>query len=1080
MDEETTEGGHPTDENRPVRFHAAAGRILWSSCRRILISQKYQSMKPLLLALVVCSLSLSVLAAEPLPPAVDRKIDFARDVKPLLAKHCWSCHSEKKHESGLRLDGRDAVLRGGDLGKVIVLGKSAESRLIQLVAGVDPDSVMPPKGERLSAESIGVLRAWIDQGGVWPEADETVGKNRHWAYQPLSRGALPVVKRVDWVASPIDQFVLAQLEKRGLGPSPEADRFTLIRRLNLDLLGLPPTVAEVEAFVNDTSPMAYAELVDRLLRSPHFGERWGRHWLDMARYADSDGYEKDNPRPDAYRWRDWVIEAINSDMRFDQFTIEQLAGDLLPDATPMQRLATAFHRQTLTNTEGGTDQEQFRVEACFDRTETTGAVWLGLTVGCARCHTHKYDAITQREYYQLFAVFNNGDEQTSVVPKSPADVAAYAIAKAAYDVEFAAASARLRDEQATLGPAFVAWEAKTQALLASVASNPIKLHAIDELKASSDGEVTFTTQKDGSQLASGTNPERATYSLTGRTSVAGINAIRLDVLPDPSLPAKGPGRVAHGNFVLSELTLEVSANADFADARRLEFASAQADFEQADKPWAAKNAFDGNNETGWAIGPQYGKAHWAIFSLKEPLPVSAALQFVRVKLSQQYGMQHTIGRFKVSLQTGVESGAKVPDPILKLLAVAADKRTAEQSQQLLDHFSSLESPTKELLTKLDELKKKEPPKPELSVRVFTQRATDPRKTFVLKRGEFLEPLKDLDVEPAGFSTLPPLKSRQANAAADRLDLARWLVADDNPLTPRVTVNHVWRLLFGVGLVKTTNDFGVRGEAPTHPELLDWLAADFVGTPTTPTRWSRKALIKRIVMSATYRQSARHRPELLEVDPQNMWLARQNRLRVEGEIVRDISLEVSGLLSRKVAGPSVFPPLPPGIAELSYAGNFNWKTSTGEDRYRRGMYTFFKRTSPHPNLTTFDCPDANLTCVERRTSNTPLQALTSLNNESFSETSRAFAKRLLATPAADDSTRLTQALRMCLARPPQAAELSELTQLLDSARGWYRTHPAEAKQLIGSDAAPSVAAEENAAWIATARVLINLDEFVTRE
>ena len=1037
-------------------------------------------MKRLLLAVVLSSVCLPAVAAEPLPPAADRKIDFARDVKSILAKHCWSCHSEKKHESGLRLDDRDAVLRGGDLGKVVVLGKSADSRLIQLVAGVDPDSVMPPKGERLSAESIGVLRAWIDQGSVWPEADGTAGKNRHWAYQPLNLGLPPVVKRADWATNPIDRFVLAQLEKRGLTPSPEADRFTLIRRLNLDLLGLPPTVAEVDAFVNDTRPDAYEELVTRLLKSPHFGERWGRHWLDMARYADSDGYEKDNPRPDAYRWRDWVIEAINSDMRFDQFTIEQLAGDLLPDATPMQRLATAFHRQTLTNTEGGTDQEQFRVEACFDRTETTGAVWLGLTVGCARCHTHKYDAISQREYYQLFAVFNNGDEQTSVVPKSLEEVAAYTIAKAAYDVEFTAASARLREEQVKLGPAFVAWEAKIQTLLASVASNPIKRHAIDELKATSDGDVAFKTQTDGSLLASGTNPERATYSLTGRTSVAGFNAVRLDVLPDPSLPAKGPGRVAHGNFVLSELTVEVSSNADFTDARKLEFAAAQADFEQADKPWAAKNSLDGNNETGWAIGPQYGKEHWAIFSLKEPLAATAGPQFVRVTLSQQYGMQHTIGRFKVSLQTGVESGAKVPEPILKLLAVAADKRTAEQSQQLLDHFSSLESPTKELLAKFEELKKKEPPKPELTVRVFTQRAKDPRQTFVLKRGEFLEPLKDLDVEPAGFSTLPPLKSRQENAAADRLDLARWLVADDNPLTPRVTVNHVWRLLFGVGLVKTSNDFGVRGEAPTHPELLDWLAADFIGTPTSETRWSRKSLIRRIVMSATYRQSARHRPELFEVDPQNMWLARQNRLRVEGEIVRDISLEVSGLLSRKVAGPSVFPPLPAGIAELSYAGNFNWKTSTGEDRYRRGMYTFFKRTSPHPNLTTFDCPDANLTCVERRTSNTPLQALTALNNESFAETSRAFAKRLLATPASDDSTRLTHALRLCVARPPRAAELSELTRLLVLSRDWYRAHPAEAKQLVGSDAASGVAPDENAAWIATARVLINLDEFVTRE
>ena len=979
------------------------------------------------------------------------------------------------------MDSREALLRGGDIGKVIAAGDSERSRLIVLVSGTDPQTVMPPDGPQLKPEEVGILRAWIDQGSVWPDdSPKKEEKNTHWAYQPIRRVELPVVKKSDWVRSPIDQFVLAELEKRGIAPSPEADRFTLIRRLNLDLLGLPPTVEEVEAFVNDSRPNAYEELVDRLLKSPHFGERWGRHWLDMARYADSDGYEKDNPRPDAYRWRDWVIDAINNDLPFDQFTVEQIAGDLLPNATAMQKLATAFHRQTLTNTEGGTDKEQWRVEACFDRTETTGAVWLGLTVGCARCHSHKYDAISQREYYQLFAAYNNGDEETAVVPKSSEDVAAYEKAKAAHDAELAGITAKLRAEQAKLGDAFAAWEAKAQAALAESTAKPLKLHTLDDLKVESDGNVTFTAQKDGSFLASGPNPNSATYTITGKTMVAGVAAIRLDVLPDNSLPAKGPGRVAHGNFVLSEMIVEVSPTADFASTRKLEFAGAKADFEQADKPWRAADVIDGKEDTGWAVAPQYGKEHWAIFALKEPLAVNGSV-FVRVQLRQLYGQQHTIGRFKLSLQTGIEPSIALPENIQKLFAVKTDQRSAEQTQQMLDYYSSLDAATKTLAKQFDDLKKKEPPKPELTVRVLLQRAKDPRKTFVFRRGEFLEPLTEQEVVPAALATLPPMKPRdEKSAMADRLDLARWLVSPNNPLTPRVTVNYIWRQLFGRGIVASVNDFGIRGEKPSHPELLDWLATAFRDGDKSVQPWSRKALIKRIVTSATYRQASRHRPELLDVDPQNTLLARQNRLRVEAEIVRDLSLDVAGLLSKKIGGPSVFPALPAGITDLSYAGNFKWTNSTGEDRNRRGMYTFFKRTAPHPNLTTFDCPDANLTCVERRASNTPLQALITLNNETFLEASQTFAKRLLSQPLTDDAARLNQAFRLCVARVPSDRELHQLTQLLTANRDFYRVHQDDAKKLAGNTAVSGLSPDETAAWIATARILLNLDEFITRE
>ena len=1037
--------------------------------------------RPLFPAIVCLLLCQTIVAcADELPPAVERKIDFVREVLPLLKDRCWACHAGEKQESGLRLDRRDLMMGGGDLGRILEPGKSESSRLIHYVHGTDPDHVMPPDGDRLTREQIGILRAWIDQGCEWPESANisTVG-NSHWAYQPIKAHSLPAVQNSSWPLNEIDHFVLSELEGRDIKPSPEANRHTLIRRLSLDLTGLLPTIEEVDSFVNDASPEAYGKLVDRLLASPHFGERWGRHWLDMARYADSDGYEKDNPRPDAYRWRDWVIDAINTDMPFDQFTIEQLAGDLLPDATPMQRLATAFHRQTLTNTEGGTDQEQFRVEACFDRTETTGSVWLGLTVGCARCHSHKYDAITQREYYQLFSIFNNGDESTTTVPKSEADVAGYASLKTAYDEKLKTLQTQLAAAQSVHAADFTKWQQNTLTTLNAVASDPVELHVLKNSSYSSGAGILFEQHKGGVVLVSGENPERAVYTITGQSNLKSVKGIRLDVFPDKSLPANGPGRVAHGNFVLSELTLEVASKPDFSDAQRIEFASAKADFEQGDRPWAAKNVLDGDDQSGWAIAPEFGKKHWLTASLKQPLNL-ADLGYVRIRLSHQYGKQHTIGRFKVSLQTGTEPDAALPENIVKALNQPEGQRNEEQKQLLQDHFNRQTSPLKELVAKVDELKKQEPPKPELAVRVVVQRTQNPRKTHVLRRGEFLNPLTELEVQPAGFATLPAFSVRENKGMGDRLDLARWLVSPENPLTPRVTANHIWRILFGHGIVRTANDFGVRGEKPTHPELLDWLAADLMSGSGTQRAWSRKALIRRIVMSATYRQASRHRPELRDVDPQNLLLARQNRIRVEGEIVRDISLDVSGLLSHKVGGPSVYPPLPPGIAELSYAGNFKWADSQGEDRYRRGMYTFFKRTSPHPNLIAFDCPDANITCIERQSSNTPLQALTSLNNETFAETARALARRLLSAGAADDAARLSYAVRLCVARNATTEEQVELQALFNDSKAWYLAHPDQAGQLIGKEAVSGVPSETAAAWISVARVLLNLDEFITRE
>jgi len=825
-------------------------------------------------------------------PADDQQL--ANAVRDLLQARCWSCHGAERREAGLRLDERDLILNGGDSGLAVVPGQPDASRLLQRVRSVSADEQMPPEGERLSRQQIQLLTDWLQRGLPWPKSVLPSAAALHWAYQPVSRQQIPPSPSVDaaeWSRNEIDLFVAEKLSARGIRPSPPASRETLIRRASLDLIGLLPTPEQVQQFVSDTSADAWPQVVDRLLASPHFGERWGRHWLDLARYADSDGYEKDNARPDAWRYRDWVIDAINRDLPFDQFTVQQLAGDLLPEAEPLQKLATAFHRQTLTNTEGGTDQEEFRVEACFDRTETTGQVWLGLTVGCARCHSHKYEQLTQREYYQLFSVFNNADEATATVPTAAADVAAWP-------------------------PLQLAFESRRNEL-------------------------------------------------------------------ERELAAAGESRIA-----------------EFEDWQR---------------------------------------------------------QQRELLQSQQVP-------------------AELPKEIQAILQLDPARRKAAQQQSLRQFWYRQQADLKPLAARLDEHLKTQPAKPEITVRVLHQRSQSPRRTFVLHRGEFLNPLTDLEVTPAAPGILPPLTSRSADRLPDRLDFARWLVASDNPLSPRVAVNHIWAHLFGRGLVRTLGDFGVRGETPTHPELLDWLAARFAGIAVAESSpvsgatqpWSRKQLIRLILLSAAWQQSSCHRGDLQTVDPENRLLARQNRLRAEGEIVRDISLQAAGLLSDRVGGPSVFPPLPAGIAELSYAGNFKWVESSGADRYRRGMYTFFKRTSPHPSLTAFDCPDANLTCLERGISNTPLQALVTLNNEVFAECAAAFAGRLGKSDQLTTEGRIELAFQLCLGRSPAMSELNELRQLQQDL-----TQLALAENV-------SVADANAGAWRGLCRTLLNLDEFITRE
>ena len=1008
----------------------------------------------------------SVPAAETLPPPANRPVDFVKDIQPLFAQHCYQCHGPDKQLSGLRLDLKQAALEGGDSGKVFAAQRSAESALVEYISGIDPDRIMPPKGERLTPEQVGLVRAWIDQGANWPDdaPGNLLKKSEHWSFQPVNRPSPPTTANPGWISNPIDAFILAKLEQEGIAPAPEADRPTLIRRLYLDLLGLIPAPAEIDEFIQDQDPQAYQHLVDRVLKSPHFGERWGRHWLDLARYADSDGYEKDTPRPFAYRYRDWVIDAINRDLPFDEFTIEQLAGDLLPAATMEQRIAAGFHRNTLTNKEGGADQEEFRVAATVDRVNTLGSVWLGLTVGCAQCHTHKYDPLTQREYFQLFAYLNSIQEVEMPAPTSD-EATSFALAKAKFDVAHAPfATALARYEQEQLPARQAAWE---QTLAANPAS---EWTALTPDSVVSQQGAKFTQLPDRSTLVSGNNPATDLYTVTAKTSGSVITGIRLEVLPDEQLPARGPGRTPHGNFVLSEFSVTASSS-NTEPGKPIVLKNARADFEQGND--GKKVAFpisavlDGKTDTGWAVADKFGVPHVAVFECETPLTGVQTLVF---KLDQQHGQQHTIGKFRlaVTAQAPPLKWNSMPDTVVAALQRQPAERSDAQKSELTSYFKTIDPDYTKLLADAGAHLKTAPLEPATRAQTVSELAT-PRATTILIRGDFLR--KGDPVLPGTPLVLHPLPS---TAAATRLDLAKWIVSPANPLTSRVTVNLWWQYLFGRGLVATVEDFGVRGELPSHPALLDWLASELQAR-----KWSRKELIRLIVNSATYRQSSRSRPELNERDPKNIWLSHQNRFRLEAEVIRDLNLTASGLLNRRVGGSSVRPPLPPGVAELGYAGSIRWPESTGADKYRRGLYIFFQRTVPYPMLMSFDAPDSNSACVRRERSNTPLQALTLLNDPVFFECAQALGRRGIIEQPSSGQDRVNHLFRLCLGRAPSSAEAARLWQLYEELKGQIATQPGSAEKLAGAQTLLGDALE-TATCVALGRVLLNLDEFVVRE
>ncbi|MEA3211967.1 MAG: hypothetical protein QOE70_5024 [Chthoniobacter sp.] len=1174
-------------------------------------------MKPFLLVFLA-ALALRAFAAEP-------KVDFNYDIRPIISSKCFACHGadEKSRKAKLRLDIREEALKERDGVRAIVPGDLEASDLVVRIESKDKDEVMPPPKEAhpLTRNEIALLKKWVEQGAEYKE---------HWSFTKPVRPAVPRIESAQFSVlsaqskksgagssplstHPIDAFVWKKLEQQGLAPSPEADRPTLIRRVSLDLTGLPPTPEEVGAFVNDPGADAYERLVDRLLASPAFGERWAKMWLDLARYADSTGYGSDKFRLNIWPYRDWVINAFNRNLPYDQFTIEQLAGDLLPNATPDQIAATAFHRNTMTNVEGGTIDEEYRVAAVKDRIATTGQVWMGLTVGCAQCHTHKFDPIAHKDYYAFYGIFNQtaDSDREDEEPKLPLPTAEELAKTSQLKEAIAQLEKTMKGSTPELEAEQHAWEAQM--------AQPAEWQTLTPFEIKAESGTTLAAQADGSFLAIGSDrPDADTYTFKMRLPPPGkLTAFRLEALPDDSLPSHGPGRADNGNAVLSELRVTAGpsdaapargrfvrvtlpnapnglalaevqvfskgenlavkgvaaqSSTDFGgDAKRandgrtdgaftansvshtghdqdtwwevdlredadidsvviwnrtdadlesrlanfrvsvldaahqpvweetvaepprpsvtlapdgskaVALRRASADFSQ--DGFAVATALDGNARTGWAFVPELGRPHAAVFETAAPVdPAGSVLTFT---LLQRYGQSHTLGRFRLSATTTAPPPIELPAQIKAILAVEPSERAPEQRDQLTAFFRSLSRTFAELGKQLEAKRGELAAMKPVMLPVLRELPPEKRReTHIFNKGNYLAPGDK--VEPgllSAFAAFVP-----AGTKMDRLAAGRWIMSPENPLTARVTVNRFWSQLFGTGIVETEEDFGTQGALPSHPELLDWLAVAFMtpkGTEGAEVAlgWDVKELLRLIATSATYRQSSKVTPELLAKDARNRLLARYPRRRLEAETVRDQALALSGLLSHKIGGPSVYPPQPDGLWKVAFNGGQNaYPTSKGENRYRRGLYTFWRRTMPNPSMTTFDAPSRETCTVRRIPTNTPLQAFVTLNDPVFVECAQALARRIVREGGADTAARLRFALQLCLARPPTDAQVQALAALFADELATYRADLPGAAKLATEPLGPlpdGADAAEMAAWTVVANVLLNLDGVLTK-
>lgn len=1159
--------------------------------------------------------------------AAQAPVDFEREVRPILEASCYACHGAEKDKAELRLDVRERAFEGAYAGTspVLVPGKALESSLYLRLITEDDDERMPQKAPRLAPEQIELVRRWIDEGARWPDehAGSEVKGVGHWAYRAPTRPTLPAVRDKDWVREPLDAFVLAALERNGLRPAPQADRATLLRRLSLDLTGLAPSLEELDAFERDQRPEAYARAVERLLASPHFGERFARPWLDMARYADTQGYEKDARRTQ-WPYRDWVVDAFNANLPFDQFTLQQLAGDLLPGAGPREKLATGFHRNTMLNEEGGIDEEEFRSDAVIDRVNTTGAVWLGSTFACAQCHDHKYDPVSQREYFGLYAIFNStADGGRASGPTAPA-----------LDGEGARKLEELRSRRATLAQrmdapdaererAQAAWEREQRAALEGTSAWRVLRPTAVALASRRPTRVL----EDDSVLLSGVAPPAEVVELTFAPGAGEADELSLEALRDPSLPGGGPGESDGGEFLLSAFEAYVLRAGGAQE--QVKFATASATFEASRRAHRAVHALDPDNESGWSTAGAPAELELrATFTPAAPLRFEDGdrLHLVLKHVSMQ--SRRSLGRMRVALRRaplarepfaglsstpwrmlgpwkfesrdqleafepparaehlaraphaasypGGRAWRERPELIERVphrldgpnqlwvfertlhserarrleLFVGADdaftlwldgRRVAssneyttftgtplrvevelaqganrlllevanhggaggfvfdvgyETSERLSPslHAALLEQPSTEagaaaLRTHFarsvwpvgralaGELEALDAHIAQLQADAPTalvlEELAQPRQTRLFRRGSFLDPGEV--VEPGVPAALGKL---ELAGESPRLAFARWLVARDNPLTARVRVNQLWALLFGRGLVETLDDFGTRGEAPSHAELLDWLALEFI-----ESGWDQKALLARIVNSATYRQSSDVERAAYSADPANVRLARGARMRLEAELLRDNALAASELLVRTLGGPPVMPPQPPGVWKSAYSSD-NWRDASGEARFRRGIYTFWKRTAPYLSFALFDAPSREVSCTRRESTSTPLQSLALLNDRVFVEASLGLARSALAS-GGDDAACAERMFRRCTSRRPSAGELETLLELLRGARAEFEQHPDAALQRVNAAAEhlpPSevaASAAELASWMSVAAVCLALDDTLTR-
>ncbi len=969
--------------------------------------------------------------------------DFNREVRPVLAQYCFKCHGMDEHgrKGKLRLDTYEGAVSKGKSGELaIVPGKPEASEVMKRLLSKDEDEMMPPPSTKAVMPDAAkeLIRTWIASGAKYQQ---------HWAYAPPKQAQLP---KAD--VHPIDAFVQARLEKEQLKQSPEADGYTLVRRLYLDLTGLPPTPEEADAFVNDKNPKAYEALVDKLLSSKTYGERWARRWLDLARYADTNGFEKDRQRA-IWPYRDWVVNALNADMPFDQFTITQLAGDMLPKATPDDLIATGFHRNTMLNEEGGIDPNEYRFYAMVDRVAVTSTTWMGLTMNCCQCHTHKYDPIEHSEFYKTMALLNNADEPT------------YNIDTPEIKAQQADRAKRITELEAALPAKFPGGkEALEKKLTEWVASESKEASHWQVLRPSkmTTSMPHLELQPNGFILGSGDISKSDTYDLAFDTPIKGVRALRIEVESHPSLPNDGPGLTYYegplGGFFISELHIMKNgervkvASADETNSDQEDKISDAAPAKPKAKGKAAKAkeqstamaTQDSEMSSGWQVLGGAGQHHAAVFVFEKPIDIDSAFA---LKMQFERHFACPLGNFRISVTTSDHASAlRLPSDVEELLCKDIAGLSKGERDRLQQQFLESTPETQAAAKQLKQLRANTPRgQPTLVMR--ERPASNPRPTFRHHRGEYLSPKEE--VKPGVPAFLPQLP---AGEPASRLTFAKWLTSPENPLTARVTVNRQWQAFFGRGIVKSLEDFGYQSEPPSNPELLDWLAVEFV-----KQGWSMKKLNRLIVTSATYKQSSRVTPAMQERDPQNILLARGPRYRLDAEVIRDASLKAAGVLSPKMGGPGVYPPQPASVTTEGTYGKVEWKTSEGEDRYRRSIYTFTKRTAPFAMATTFDAPTGESCLARREVSNSPLQALTLLNDAMFVEAAQALAKTVMSS-SKDDTARITNIFRRCLTRPPSGDEMQSLQSFIAKQR--------EHKQ------------PEAAQWTALARAVLNFDEAIT--